>query len=248
MNNLPVAVLPSCHSLIADYPSVNSYDEAQTKGFVYVVDNIDNAVSLVSLHTHSQPLSINFEEGHLGFRLAHGRARQEALVKAVLGKYAAHNTQVLDATAGLGRDSALLAASGCQVIMLERDSVLHALLQDALARASLLPFVQRMQLVNANAVDYLTSAQAGFDVVYLDPMFADHSSKAQVKKELAWMRDLLAVPSQQEEQQLLQLARQVAKRRVVVKRAAKAPCLGGVVPTASSKGKAIRFDIYTPAC
>ena len=154
---------------------------------------------------------------------------------------------MLDATAGLGRDSALLAASGCRVVSLERAPLLHALLQDAIARAAHLPFTRHMQLQQADAIGFLQASDQTFDVIYLDPMFADQTGKAQVKKELMWMRQLLAVPAPEEEQMLLHLARQKAGRRVVVKRAAKAQPLANVAPTASIKGKAVRFDIYTPA-
>ena len=45
---------------------------------------------------------------------------------------------VIDCTAGLGRDAFVLASLGCRVVMLERVTVVHALLNDGLAQA--LPF------------------------------------------------------------------------------------------------------------
>ena len=42
---------------------------------------------------------------------------------------------VVDATAGLGRDAFALAAVGASVTLIERDPVLAALLDDAIARA-----------------------------------------------------------------------------------------------------------------
>lgn len=239
--------MPACDGLLPDFPLVASLADASARSFAYVLDRRDGVLALVSLATGTQPLSIDFEKGRLGFRLAQGRARQETLVKAVLGRHAPDNTRVLDATAGLGRDSALLAASGCGVVSLERDPLLHALLQDAIARAAHLPFTRHMQLQQADAIGFLQASDQTFDVIYLDPMFADQTGKAQVKKELMWMRQLLAVPAPEEEQMLLHLARQKAGRRVVVKRAAKAQPLANVAPTASIKGKAVRFDIYTPA-
>src|SRR5690606_256222 len=100
-------------------------------------------------------------------------------------------------------------------------------------------------LVPVDACDYLADCDA-FDVIYLDPMFAAHDSRAQVKKELVWLRQLLGQGEAAEDARLLTLARGKARRRVVVKRAAKAPVLAGVAPTASLDGKAVRFDIYTP--
>lgn len=42
---------------------------------------------------------------------------------------------VIDATAGLGRDAFVLAAIGCQIKLVERHPVVRLLLQDGLQRA-----------------------------------------------------------------------------------------------------------------
>ena len=69
-------------------------------------------------------------------RLKTGNLQQELLVKAARIKGAAMPLQVLDATAGLGEDSLLLAAAGFHVRLYEYDPVIAALLRDALKRAS----------------------------------------------------------------------------------------------------------------
>ena len=43
--------------------------------------------------------------------------------------------QVLDATAGLGKDAFVLASLGCQMTLIERQPLIAALLEDGLARA-----------------------------------------------------------------------------------------------------------------
>ena len=57
----------------------------------------------------------------------------EAVAKAV-GIKGDYLPDVVDATAGLGRDAFVLASVGCRVRMLERNPVVAALLDDGLAR------------------------------------------------------------------------------------------------------------------
>ncbi|WP_457998882.1 class I SAM-dependent methyltransferase, partial [Klebsiella michiganensis] len=62
-----------------------------------------------------------------------GGGRGEAVAKAV-GIKGDYLPDVVDATAGLGRDAFVLASVGCRVRMLERNPVVAALLDDGLAR------------------------------------------------------------------------------------------------------------------
>ena len=68
--------------------------------------------------------------------------------------------QLIDATAGLGHDSLLIAALGAQVQLIERHPILYTLLEDALARAQLDPYLApiaaRMRLIYSDAAGYLT--------------------------------------------------------------------------------------------
>ena len=68
-------------------------------------------------------------------RLKKGVLGSELLVKAakIKGK---ESPVVMDATAGMGEDSFLLAAAGCHVELYESDPVIAALLRDALERAA----------------------------------------------------------------------------------------------------------------
>lgn len=65
----------------------------------------------------------------------------------------------IDATAGLGQDSFLLAAAGFTVYMFERDPIIAALLEDALDRAqsdpALANIVERMHLFTEDSVSTL---------------------------------------------------------------------------------------------
>lgn len=92
-------------------------------------------------------------------RLKKNRLSQELLVKAARIKGVEHPF-VVDATAGLGEDSLLLAGAGFKVLMCESDSVIAALLRDTLERAAknqqLSDIVSRMELIEMDSIGVLT--------------------------------------------------------------------------------------------
>src|SRR5690606_40499174 len=109
------------------------------------------------------PEFADFEEGALAYRRLHGGGRGQPVARAV-GLKPGIYPKVLDATAGLGRDAFVLAALGCEVVMLERSPIIAALLEDALRRAMLEPGVapvaSRMQLIPAEARQWLAPGDA----------------------------------------------------------------------------------------
>ena len=103
-------------------------------------------------------------------RLQYHNLTHELLVKATKVK-GRENLRVIDATAGMGEDSLLLAAAGCKVKLFEQDPVIAALLQDtirrALEEAALHEIVMRMQLVEGDSIGHLRrlgEAATGSDV------------------------------------------------------------------------------------
>lgn len=91
-------------------------------------------------------------------RLQYHNLTHELLVKATKVK-GREKLRVIDATAGMGEDSLLLAAAGCEVTLFEQDPVIAALLQDtmrrALEEAALHEIVMRMQLVEGDSIGHL---------------------------------------------------------------------------------------------
>ena len=103
-------------------------------------------------------------------RLQYHNLTHEFLVKATKVK-GRENLRVIDATAGMGEDSLLLAAAGCEVTLFEQDPVIAALLQDtmrrALEEATLHEIVMHMQLVEGDSIGHLRrlgEAATGSDV------------------------------------------------------------------------------------
>lgn len=180
-------------------------------------------------------------------RLRPDRLGRELLVRAARVRGVAAPTAV-DATAGLGEDSLLLAASGFTVTMYEKDPVIAALLQDALDRAAndpqLSAIVERMTLVEGDSVAALRAMGAAPDVVFLDPMFPERTKSAAVKKKFQLLHRLER-PCE-DERELLDAALAAGPRKVVIKRPPKGPCLAGVRPSHAVAGKAVRYDVIVP--
>jgi len=154
---------------------------------------------------------------------------------------------VLDATAGWGRDGVACAALGARVVLCERDPVLAALPADGLERAprQAPALAARVRLLPGPAETALEATAA--DVVLLDPMFPPGRS-ARARKPLQLLQELLG-PGDDEEAALalLDVALARARDRVLVKRPRHAPPLGGRPPTASQRGRALRWDVYLAA-
>lgn len=209
---------------------------------------LDNqAANLLLLTAHSLRLKISpFKALEANFSVEFwNKRRQEGkkqgIVKACQPK---PGKRILDATAGWGRDAAILAVFGASVLMLERNPVIHALLEDALTRqdtASRLAL--QLQLEKANAMDYLYSlAEADYPhLIYIDPMHPSRQKSALVKKDLQILQQINGPDS--DVLALIELAKTRAKEKVVVKWP---PSLAPLIkPDFSFAGKTVRFDVYT---
>ena len=193
-------------------------------------------------------MELRADFGRMLSRLKQGRLQQELLVKAARTK-GIEQPWAIDATAGFGEDSLLLAAAGFTVDLYEQDCVIAALLKDALDRAAdgpaLADAVSRMRLhAGEDSIAGLRHVAeligqgelATPDVVYLDPMFPERTKSAAVKKKFQLLHHLEQVEA----------ALAVRPRKVVIKRPVKGPLLAGVKPSYQLAGKAVRYDVLVP--
>lgn len=151
--------------------------------------------------------------------------------------------KIIDATAGWGKDAAILASFGAEVLMLERQPVMSALLSDALSRRDELDQQKmHLSLLACDAQSFIQSLQPiDFpDVIYIDPMHPDRNKSALVKKEMQALQQLIG--ADQDAIHLIECAIAHVKQRVVVKWPQKLPAL--IKPDACIEGKTVRFDIY----
>ncbi len=173
----------------------------------------------------------------------------ELLVRAARFKNRPGPFTAVDATAGFGEDSLLLAAAGFDVTMFEYNPVIAALLRDGLRRASLQPelaeIAARMHLICGDSVEGMRNLGFVPDVILLDPMFPERRKSGSIKKKFQLLQRLEAPCSAEED--LMAAALAARPRKIVVKRPAKGPALAGVKPSYSISGPTVRFDCIVPA-
>jgi 16S rRNA (guanine1516-N2)-methyltransferase len=177
-----------------------------------------------------------------------GGGRRRDLGRAV-GLSARHAPDVFDATAGLGRDAFRLAGLGCRVTAAERHPVVAALLRDGLQRArsdpSVAPVVEsRLALVQGDSRELLTELVPDRRpaVVLIDPMYPASRRSAAPGREMRLFRRLLGADHDAVE--LLRIAREAARQRVVVKRRSHDAPLGEMRSDLTWLGRSVRFDVY----
>lgn len=231
---------------IVQLPASDSPQEAGEIDFLFVFRESRLVLQSTSAEQPGE-LCVDFADAKLNYR-AQSSIRSQNIAKA-LGIKGGVRPSVLDATAGLGKDAFLIASLGCSVALLERSTVVHALLRDGLTRS---PYyddetaatLKRMEL---RCADLLEIAQAvpQYDVVYLDPMFPARRKSAKVKKDMALLQHLLG--HQSDGEQLLGAAKSLARKRVVVKRAKLSAHLSADKPDIEFKGSSSRYDVYLVA-
>lgn len=208
-------------------------------------------------------VSVSPEWNSLQRRVVSAGRKSELLLQAT--KLTA-SSRVLDATAGFGHDSLILASSGAQLTLLERNPLMVLLLKYEQQMMAKQPnwqkLMARLHIVCAESTEYMQPALTAcdlqaqtishaFDVIYLDPMFPEnsyaHSSKgAKVGKHMQALHQIAEPPSLKEEQALLSLALSFVAPggRVVVKRPIQAPVFASQAANESWQNDVVRFDAY----
>lgn len=188
-----------------------------------------------------KPIFVDFLSGKLKHRQRYGGGRGQLIARAI-GLKPKQTPTVLDLTAGLGEDAFILTTLGCFVTMVERHPVMAALLRDGLLR--LPASTPALYLVEQNGLTYLQALPLENypDVIYIDPMFPDQDKSALAKKEMRIVRKLVGMDDDADA--LLPIARTIAQKRVVVKRARYAPTLANATPDIVFKGRSGRWDVY----
>ncbi|ART62212.1 class I SAM-dependent methyltransferase [Kushneria marisflavi] len=195
------------------------------------------------------PIQADLVGGGVAHRRQFGGGRGQLIARAC-GLKQGVSPDIIDATAGLGRDSAVLASLGSRVLMIERHPVVAALLFDALERArrqeDLKTLTQRLFFVEGDSSQTLSALVAASSVapqvIHLDPMYPHQDKSALVKKEMRLFRRL--VGDDMDAPQLLAQALDLATHRVVVKRPKGAPPIEGPSPSHEIVSKNSRYDLY----
>lgn len=165
-------------------------------------------------------------------------APEPASKKQLLGRAVGRRTRsIVDATAGWGEDARRLHAMGYRLTLVERNPLMAALLSNAAARAG-----ASMEVVAADAIDYLQVRPGAWDCVYLDPMFPPkRRTSTLAKRPMRLLRELTG--DDPDKDRLIQAAMIAAAKRVVVKRPDHGePVLGE--PAQTVAGKLVCYDVY----
>ena len=207
-------------------------------------------LSLVNASNNKERVQVDFLSGRSGYRLSTMVNTAQPVLKAIGFNKGRVGLKVLDATAGLGVDGMIMATAGCSVKLLERSTVMVALLEDGFRRVAEDAdaveleniLVSRVQLENTDSIEYFAKIDEGeYDVIYLDPMFPERKKKSKVKKEMQLAK--FVATGEDNAQELLTAALDTPVKRIVIKRPLKAPLLRKGF-SAQIKGKSIRFDIF----
>lgn len=228
---------------------IGFYKAASDAQYEMLLEFTDKGLCLQPLGKKAPgPTMVDFTSGAVSHRRQFGGGKGQMIAKAV-GIKSGITPKVLDATAGLGKDAFVLATLGCEVTLIERSPIIHALLQDGLERAAIVAdvadIIDKMTLHHANSAEWMTqeaSRGVTYPVVYLDPMFPHNDKSALVKKEMRTFRPI--VGDDLDADALLDAALSIAENRVVVKRPRKAPFLAGQKPSLQFEGKSSRYDVY----
>ena len=190
-------------------------------------------------------LKCSFIEGPILHRLKYGKGRGQNLAKAVGMKFN-KNRNIIDATAGLGYDSFILASLGAKVTLIERSQKMHEILQNGIDEGILFggeieKIINRMELLFGDSKDILPKLTP--EVIMIDTMYKDRNKTALVKNNMRLVREIVGPDSDYVE--LLKVALNCAKNRVVLKQPRYAEPIKEIRKCSHQiLGKTIRYDIF----
>ena len=190
-------------------------------------------------------LKCSFIEGPILHRLKYGKGRGQNLAKAV-GMKSNKNRNIIDATAGLGYDSFILASLGANVTLIERSEKIYKLLQDGISEGMLYggeisKIIGRMSLIYGDSKNILP--QLSPEVILIDTMYKDRKKSALVKNDMRLVREMVGSDSDYIE--LIEVALKFALNRVVIKQPRYAEPLKEIKACSHQiLGKTIRYDVH----
>ncbi len=212
--------------------------------------------NILGISWQGQFLSQDFCRGPLGFQ-----ARRKVPRSSLLGKALGSGACILDLAMGLGGDAWMMLNMGYRVESCERYLPVYLVVEDAVHRwlnyqntkdtgpnAAPASIPKKLSWVRhlVDARDFLANSKKPIETVYMDLMFSKPNAKALPNLAMQVLRNLLShnILSDTENISLFNLAREVASKRVVVKRALREPPLAPR-PTHSFSGKSVRYDLYS---
>ncbi|MDO5768783.1 MAG: class I SAM-dependent methyltransferase [Psychrobacter sp.] len=210
---IKLSCVPSLQKLTQKYRQQLS---AEYQCPLLIIDDKEDLALLIN------GISVAPEWAKLQRRIVSAGRKSELLLQAA--KLNA-DRRALDATAGFGHDSLILASTGAQVTLVEREPLLALLLlaeqQKMAQQKNWQKLMSRLTIINNSAEDCLAHIKLQslcYDTIYLDPMFPDdsyensHTGKgAQVGKHMQALHSLVAAPTLASEMVLFESASQALR-------------------------------------
>ena len=190
-------------------------------------------------------LKCSFIEGAILHRLKYGKGRGHNLAKAV-GMPSHPNRTIVDATAGLGYDSFILASLGANITLIERSEKIYKLLQEGINEAKeygghISSIVNRMDLIFGDSKNIIPKLSP--EVILVDTMYNERKKSALVKNNMRLVREI--VGSDLDQIELIKIALECAKNRVVVKQPRYSEPNDEIRKYSHQiLGKTVRYDVY----
>ena len=190
-------------------------------------------------------LKCSFIEGPILHRLKYGKGRGQNLAKAV-GMKSNKNRNIIDATAGLGYDSFILASLGAKVTLIERSEKMYEILQNGINEGlscggEIEKIINRMDLLFGDSKDILPKLSP--EIIMIDTMYKDRKKTALVKNNMRLVREIVGPDSDYIE--LLKVALNCARHRVVLKQPRYADPIKEIRKCSHQiLGRTIRYDVY----
>ncbi len=209
--------------------------------YLFLYDNKNLYLKDFSINIPS--IYVDFTSGSIDYRRRTSGVKQEIL--RAVGFEKDKKLNLLDATAGLCKDSFIFATNGMNVLAIEQNPLIYNIVINALNNAKLncitSNIVKNINLINMNSVDFLSVNDYEFDCIYLDPMFPQKNKTSLCKKEMQVFHNLAFYGDNEE---LFELSMLRTRNRVVVKRMIKNEYIINRRPNYQILGKTIRYDIY----
>ena len=191
------------------------------------------------LHSGNYKLENSFREGK--FRARISQYQGESLLKKAIGWQSTSQKHILDTTGGLGHDAFILALLGQKITVLEKNTGLCILIEEALNNLPKLSYFNNarnnISIINKDSRAFLRSAEH-FDVIYIDPMF-NSDKKLKRSKQMEFLANYLAEfddPSID--------FYQTKFKRIVIKKEFRSSSGIKDDPAISFKGASIKYDVY----
>ena len=191
------------------------------------------------LHSGNYKLENSFREGK--FRARISQYQGESLLKKAIGWQSTSQKHILDTTGGLGHDAFILALLGQKITVLEKNTGLCILIEEALNNLPKLPYFNNarnnISIINKDSRAFLTSAEH-FDVIYIDPMF-NSDKKLKRSKQMEFLANYLA----EYDDPSIDFY-QTKFKRMVIKKESRSSSGIKDDPAISFNGASIKYNVY----